>query len=96
ALSRGIPVIAPAAGGARDIVRPGIDGYLVRSGSVRQVRSAIRDSVNHPEKRHAMAQAARERSRQFHSWERSMRGAVRFLETMAAVSGDETGTLRSG
>jgi len=96
ALSRGIPVIAPSAGGARDIVRPGIDGYLVRPGSVRQVRSAIRDSVNQPEKRHAMAQAARERSRQFHSWERSMRGAVRFLETMAAVSGDETGTLRSG
>ncbi|MFW5828148.1 MAG: glycosyltransferase family 4 protein [Alkalispirochaeta sp.] len=96
ALSRGIPVIAPAAGGARDIVRPQTDGYLVRPGSIRQVRAAIRDAVNHPEKRRAMAHAARERARQFHSWERSMRGAVRFLETMTAISGDGTGTSRTG
>ncbi|MEX2444416.1 MAG: glycosyltransferase family 4 protein [Alkalispirochaeta sp.] len=86
ALSRGVPVIAPTAGGARDIVRPDTDGYLVRPGSVRQVRDAIRDSLQHPEKLHAMSRAARLRSRRFHSWERSMRGAVRFLETVAGIS----------
>jgi glycosyltransferase involved in cell wall biosynthesis len=96
ALARGLPVIAPATGGTRDIVRPNIDGYLVRPGSVRQVREAIQDALHHPETLKAMAGAARARSRQFHSWERSMRGAVKFLEEMAGVSADGTGASRSG
>lgn len=96
ALSRGIPVIAPTAGGARDIVRPNTDGYLVRPGSVRQVRAAIKDAADHPHKRRAMARAARERAGQFHSWERSMQGAVRFLETMAFLTGDGRDVIRTG
>ncbi|MFO8042587.1 MAG: glycosyltransferase family 4 protein [Alkalispirochaeta sp.] len=97
ALSRGIPVIAPAAGGARDIVRPRTDGYLVRPGSVRQVRRAISEILDHPETLTAMSRAARQRSEQFHSWERSMAGAVRFLETVAAapVSDGGRGAFRS-
>ncbi len=51
ALAAGTPVIALAAGGARDIVRDGVDGVLVEQPELHQLRAAIRstaDSYWHP------------------------------------------------
>jgi glycosyltransferase involved in cell wall biosynthesis len=42
ALAAGMPVVALDAGGARDILRPGIDGILIDSAEVAQLRAAIR------------------------------------------------------
>jgi glycosyltransferase involved in cell wall biosynthesis len=42
----GTPVIAPNAGGSKDIVVDGATGFLVEPGSVEAVRSAVRDSAD--------------------------------------------------
>jgi glycosyltransferase involved in cell wall biosynthesis len=42
ALAAGMPVVALNAGGARDIVRPGVDGMLIERAEVEQLRIAIR------------------------------------------------------
>lgn len=42
ALACGTPVVAAAAGGARDIVEPELDGWLIEPGRVEELRSAIR------------------------------------------------------
>ena len=92
AMSRGVPVIASRAGGARDIVRHGRDGFLVPPGSVRAVRQTLerlaadRGTLAH------LGTAARQRAAGFHTWERSMAGAVRFLES---IIGAGTRTSRS-
>jgi glycosyltransferase involved in cell wall biosynthesis len=42
ALAAGMPVVALDAGGARDIVRPGLDGVLIDRAEVEQLRVAVR------------------------------------------------------
>jgi glycosyltransferase involved in cell wall biosynthesis len=42
ALAAGTPVVALDAGGARDIVRPGVDGVLIGKAGLRELREAIR------------------------------------------------------
>lgn len=89
AMTRGVPVIASAAGGARDIVRPKVDGYLVsprRLLSVRALRRAFRDARDDRPGLAAMARAARRRAQRFPDWQDSMAGAVRFLETVAGAA----------
>jgi glycosyltransferase involved in cell wall biosynthesis len=42
ALAAGMPVVALDAGGARDIVRPGVDGVLIEQAELEPLRAAIR------------------------------------------------------
>jgi glycosyltransferase involved in cell wall biosynthesis len=59
ALAAGLPVVALDAGGARDILRPGVDGVLIDRAEVEQLRIAIRsvaESVWDPAALHARAQ----------------------------------------
>jgi glycosyltransferase involved in cell wall biosynthesis len=42
ALAAGLPVVALGAGGARDIVRPGVDGILIDEAELEPLRTAIR------------------------------------------------------
>jgi glycosyltransferase involved in cell wall biosynthesis len=58
ALAAGAPVVALAAGGARDIVRNGVDGVLVEAADLHALRAAIRstaDSAWDPGELHARA-----------------------------------------
>jgi glycosyltransferase involved in cell wall biosynthesis len=48
ALAAGMPVIALNAGGARDIVRPGVDGILVDEATVDAVRGAVTTAAAQP------------------------------------------------
>jgi glycosyltransferase involved in cell wall biosynthesis len=45
ALAAGLPVVALDAGGARDIVRPGVDGVLIAEAELEQLRTAIRSAA---------------------------------------------------
>jgi glycosyltransferase involved in cell wall biosynthesis len=45
ALAAGMPVVALDAGGARDIVRPGVDGVLIERGELEPLRAAIRSAA---------------------------------------------------
>lgn len=65
AMACGVPVVATASAGTRDIVRHGIDGMLAESHTADAIVAAIaRVSSNH-ESRAAMARAAREGAQRF-------------------------------
>jgi glycosyltransferase involved in cell wall biosynthesis len=64
ARAAGAPVIALDAGGARDIVRDGVDGVLVAEPSVEQLRAAVAQVAATAWDREALAARAGEFSRQ--------------------------------
>jgi glycosyltransferase involved in cell wall biosynthesis len=63
AMAAGRPVIAADEGGPRELVRPGIDGYLVAPGDIDGLADAIRELARDPSMRQRMGEAARERAR---------------------------------
>jgi glycosyltransferase involved in cell wall biosynthesis len=77
ALAAGAPVIALNAGGARDIVRDGLDGVLVSEPSVESLRAAVGRVASEDWDRDRLAQRATEFSR--------ARFTVRMKELLAAT-----------
>lgn len=77
ALAGGAPVIALNAGGARDIVRDGVDGVLVEEASEASLRAAVERVAAGPWDRAALAARAEEFSRE--------RFAARMRELLAAT-----------
>ncbi len=59
ALAAGVPVVAPAAGGPRDLVDVSRTGWLYAPGDLAGLRSAVVDLVGDERKRRAFGQAAR-------------------------------------
>ena len=64
ALASGTPVVALGAGGARDIVRPGVDGVLVDTAKPEAIREAVRRVAEERWDAGSLAARAREFSRQ--------------------------------
>lgn len=56
----GVPVVATAAGGPLDLVRPSVDGWLYRPGDLAEMRAQVMDLVGDAAKRAAFGRAARE------------------------------------
>jgi phosphatidylinositol alpha 1,6-mannosyltransferase len=65
----GLPVVAPAAGGPLDLVRHGVDGYLVDPRHDHSLRRAVRRLVEAPELRARFGEAGR-RAVVGRTWER--------------------------
>ena len=65
AMLQGTPVIASAAGGPLDIVRDGVDGYLIAPHDIGELASRIRDLRDNPDKRKQMAKEAAVRAQNF-------------------------------
>jgi len=82
AMEQGLPVIATSRGGARDLVRHGVDGFLVDPGSPGAIAASILTCAGDPDMRRRLGDAARERARSFPSWPQAMRGAAMFLEAL--------------
>jgi phosphatidylinositol alpha 1,6-mannosyltransferase len=59
ALSSGVPVVAPAAGGPMDLVRHGVNGWLFPSGRPDLLRGAVAELAADAPTRAAMGRAAR-------------------------------------
>lgn len=64
ALAAGLPVIGVDRGGARDIVRPGADGILLERVELEALRAAIAETAERSWDRQALAERAREFSRE--------------------------------
>jgi glycosyltransferase involved in cell wall biosynthesis len=64
-MAAGVPVIAAAAGGPTELITDGVDGLLTRPGDPTELAGAMRRLVDDPELRARLADAARERSREF-------------------------------
>jgi glycosyltransferase involved in cell wall biosynthesis len=64
-MAAGVPVVAAAAGGPTELITDGVDGLLTRPGDPTELARAMRRLVDDPELRARLADAARERSREF-------------------------------
>ncbi len=59
AMAAGLPVVTSRVGGADDVVRPGVNGYLFNVGDVRGMIDGVRAIVSEPSKRRIMGRNAR-------------------------------------
>jgi glycosyltransferase involved in cell wall biosynthesis len=82
AIGHGMPVIAGTEGGAREVVRDGKDGFLVRPGNVAELRRGIKAFRDHPEMWGEMRMNALDRFKELSTWGESMRLARGFLSTL--------------
>jgi glycosyltransferase involved in cell wall biosynthesis len=65
AMASGLPVVVTDVGGARELVRPGEDGFLIRGGDCDALVTHSVDLLADPVKRRCFARAARARAEQF-------------------------------
>jgi glycosyltransferase involved in cell wall biosynthesis len=79
AMGYGMPVIASSAGGAAEMVRDGVDGFLVDPGDYRQLSDRIMILIEQPKLLIDMGANARERFRSLPTWEQSMNRVIEFL-----------------
>jgi glycosyltransferase involved in cell wall biosynthesis len=62
AMMRGVPVIAPPTGGPREIIRDGIDGFLIEPTDTRALATAVLSLAGDPTRRGDMGSAGRARA----------------------------------
>jgi phosphatidylinositol alpha 1,6-mannosyltransferase len=95
ALASGVPVIAPAAGGPVDLVRPGTTGYLVDPADPANLRAAVSRLVHDRDLRSSMAAAAR-RSVAGRSWAAVCDELLRHYADVIARQGADRSAAGSG
>lgn len=76
AMLAGVPVVATAAGGVREVVRDGVDGLLVPVGDGPALGAAIARVLSDTDLRAALVESGRRRVREF-SIERTVEGTLR-------------------
>lgn len=78
--ANGKPVIAYRAGGPAALIRPGIDGHLVRCGDIEELADRIVELANDPQQRMRFGEAGRNRiDSEFH-WEDKLRLVRRVID----------------
>jgi glycosyltransferase involved in cell wall biosynthesis len=80
AMAFGLPVVGSAAGGVREFVRHGENGFLVAARDHGDVRRRIEELHRDRERLAAMGRAALEAFEAHPGWDRSMRRGCEFLE----------------
>ncbi len=83
AMAAGLPVVSTPVGGIPDVVKDGVEGYIVEPGDVAALADRLAQLINDPERRRKMGQRARDKVRPF-NWdvvlpqlEREIRRAIR-------------------
>ena len=87
AMAAGLPVVGTAVGGVPELVESGRQGILVPPGDCAAFRDAMRTLLNDPEKRTAMAKAARVRAIATFNVERMAQGYERLYRAALVTSG---------
>ena len=87
AMSLETPVITTNVGGQNDIIRDGVDGYLIDVGQVEPLVERLRELINNPDQRRQMAVDAASRAMDFTPF----RCAEEFFESFAACDGGQAG-----
>ena len=82
ALGYGLPVIASNAGGAKEIITNGREGFLIDPGDVEQLKGVIERIVSDRALLHSMSEKAFERFKELPTWEQSMETVHDFLTTL--------------
>jgi phosphatidyl-myo-inositol alpha-mannosyltransferase len=88
-----IPVIASNIPGYRDVVRQDVDGLLTPPGDALALAEALRQMALHPDRRRAMAAAARQRAERF-AWPHIAAEVANCYEQAIAVGAPRPGLHR--
>ncbi len=73
AMACGLPVVSTTRTAASDLIRPGVEGFIVKPGSSTEIAACIEEFLLHPEWLTEMGVAARRRSEEF-TWARFRAG----------------------
>jgi glycosyltransferase involved in cell wall biosynthesis len=83
AMACGLPILATSVGGIPELVRDGVDGYLVKPAHPGELRKLLKFFISHPYAGLKMGEAARLRIEEHYSW-RSI--ATQYLEKYQEVA----------
>lgn len=87
AMAAGLPVIATAVGGLRELVEDGRTGFLVPSKSPRELAARLRQLFENPELREAMGAAGRQRAGEQFSAEEMVRKTIEVYDSLFEPEG---------
>ena len=87
ALASGTPVVATRVGGVPDVVRDGVDGFLVEPGDVEAAADRLAALARDPELRERLGTAAREDNRERYSVARLVDDVDRLYRSLLAAKG---------
>jgi glycosyltransferase involved in cell wall biosynthesis len=87
ALASGTPVVANRVGGVPDVVRDGVDGYLVEAGDVEGAATSLATLAAHPELRARLGAAGSVRVRERYSVNRLVDDVDRLYRSLLAAKG---------
>ena len=79
AMGFGVIPIAGGNGGGREIIQPGVNGFLVHSDSPGDLRYLLKELLENPLVRETIKQGAKKRYKEFPTWRESMDSVRRFL-----------------
>ena len=68
AFARGVPVVATDLGGTPELVRHGVDGFLVAPDDAAELAAALQTLVDDPARSRAMGKAAYDFAREHLTW----------------------------
>jgi glycosyltransferase involved in cell wall biosynthesis len=91
ALASGTPVVANRVGGVPDVVRDGVDGYLVEPGDVEEAATSLATLAANPELRRKMGEAGRAWALERYSVSRLVDDVDRLYRTLLAAKGVANG-----
>ena len=86
AMASGLPVVATAIAGSEELVRNGVNGYLVPTDDAPALASALAGLIGQPEMRRAMGRASRERIVREYTWTRVAAGYLDLAREMRATA----------
>ena len=84
AMANGLPVVATAVDGTRDVVTDGRNGWLVSANEPDLLAEAIRKALENPDERSKIAEAARTFVEQNYSWTDSVKKHDELLRSLLA------------
>jgi glycosyltransferase involved in cell wall biosynthesis len=85
AMAHRLPVVASAAGGIPDKVRPGINGWLVAPGDAGQLAAALSGALGDPERLRDMGAAGRTIVEEEFSWEAAGAATIQLYQDMLSA-----------
>ncbi len=93
AMAAARPVVLTDVGGCRDLVTPGVEGWLVPPGNVEALAAALLEALDNPERQRLFGRRGREKVRRAFGLEQYVRGHEQLYASLVAARG-RTGVAR--